>query len=178
MDIREFHKNVKALSKPHPFLRFWNIFCKKQQASLILFCLCQHHSALQAYALKPKISSELIRLYESNPSFHAEDLKDPSKIPALQKLERKVSPEKKLFPYWIYVDQEPFGLFFLPEDSSTMQSPSALCRVEMPKSLFEKTKSPRGVFKTLYVEISRSRRLGLPVSLILIQCLSKEAFFF
>lgn len=178
MGAFDFHKNVKALSNVSSIPMALECFLQKVGGPYLYFAWMKNHSALQLMHSKPKISSELIRLYESDPSFDLADLKDPLKIRILQKLVQKVSPEEKLFPYWIHINNEPFGLFFLPDDSLPTQS--LLHYVELKcQSLYWKKQSqtqiPQEEFlKTLYTEISRARRLARPVTLILIQCSSEE----
>ncbi len=178
MDASDFHKHVKALSSVSSIPMALECFLQKVGGPYLYFAWMKNHSALQLMHSKPKISSELIRLYESDPSFTPADLKDPLKIRMLQKLVQKASPEEKLFPYWIHIENEPFGLFFLPDDSPHIQS--LLHYVELKcQSLYWKkqaqAQTPQEEFlKTLYTEISRSRRLGLPATLILIQCSSEE----
>ena len=176
--METFHKTMKALSKAESIPQVLDCFLQTAGEPYLYFSWVKNQSALQLLHSKPKISSELIRLYESDSSFCAEDLKEPSKIKALQKLMQKISPEKKLSPAWIYRDKEPFGLFFLPDYSLTIQS--LLSCVEWRcQNLSLKKKTPQEEFlKILYSEISRSRRLNLPVSLVLIQCSSKEPAFF
>lgn len=176
--METFHKTMKALSKAESIPQALECFLQNSGEPYLYFSWIKNQSALQLLHSKPKISSELIRLYESDPSFCAEDLKEPSKIKTLQKLVQKVSPGKHLFPAWIYRDKEPFGLFFLPDNSLMIQS--LLSCVEWKcQSLSLKKQNPQEEFlKILYAEISRSRRLNLPVSLVLIQCSSKESAFF
>ena len=178
MDTLEFHKSMKVLSNTSSIPKALECFLEQIGGPYLYFSWRKNQSALQLLYSKPKISSELIRLYESDPSFDLANLKEPLKIRMLQNLVQKVSPKEKLFPYWIHIDQEPFGLFFLPDDSLTTQN--LLYYVELKchnfylqKQLQEQT--PQEEFlKTLYTEISRSRRLGLPITLILIQCSSEE----
>ena len=176
--METFHKTVKALSQAESIPQVLECFLQNSGEPYLYFSWIKNQSALQLLHSKPKISSELIRLYESDSSFCAEDLKEPSKIKPLQKLVQKISPGKKLFHAWIYRDKEPFGLFFLPDHSLMIQS--LLSCVEWKcQNLSLKKQNPQEEFlKILYAEISRSRRLSLPVSLVLIQCSSKEPAFF
>ncbi len=176
MNASDFHKNVKALVRAVSIPSVLESFLQQTRGPYLYFAWIKDHSALQLLYSKPKISSELIRLYESDPSFELSDLKEPLKIRSLQKLTWKVSPEEKLFPYWIHKDHEPFGLFFLPEDSMNLQS--LLCYVELKCQNLWKNQTPQEEFlKTLYTEVSRSRKLQLPVTLLLIQCCSEEPSF-
>lgn len=178
MNALEFHKNVRALSSISSISKVLECFLQKVGGPYLYFSWMQNQSALQLLHSKPKISSELIRLYESDPSFDLADLKEPLRIRTLQKLVQKISPEEKLFPYWIHIDEEPFGLFFLPDDSfptkNLLHYVELKCQSLYWKKQFQAQTPQEEFLKSLYMEISRSRRLGLPVTLILIQCSSEE----
>ena len=178
MDNLEFHKSVKTLSNTSSIPKTLECFLEKIGGPYLYFAWRKNQSALQLLHSKPKISSELIRLYESDPSFDPTHLKEPLKIRKLQALVQKVSPEERLFPYWMHIEQEPFGLFFLPDDSLTTQNLIYYVESKCQNLCLQKqlqTQTPQEEFlKTLYTEISRSRRLSLPITLILIQCVSEE----
>ena len=179
MDASDFHKNIKALAQAVSIPAVLECFLKKTGGPYLYFSWIKNHSALQLMHSKPKISSELIRLYENSPSFKLSDLKEPLKISSLQKLVLKASPEEQLFPYWIHRDSEPFGLFFLPEDSPSIQSLLHYVELKCQNLYWKKQFQPpqEEFLKNLYIEISRSRRLSLPVTLLLIQCRSEEPVF-
>jgi len=176
MNILDFHKSVKALSTASSIPKTLGCFLEKIKGPYLYFSWKKNQSALQLMHSKPKISSELIRLYESHPSFDLAHLKVPLKIKTLWALVQKVSPEEKLFPYWIHIDREPFGLFFLPDDSLITQNLLYYVELKCQNLYLQKQiQTPQEVFlKNLYTEISRSRRLNLPVTLILIQFSSEE----
>ncbi|MDE0151651.1 MAG: diguanylate cyclase [Bdellovibrionales bacterium] len=176
MNTLEFHKSVKTLFNASSIPKTLECLLEKIGGPYLYFAWKKHQSALQLLYSKPKISSELIRLYESDPSFDPAHLREPLKIRTLQTLVQKVSPEEKLFPYWVYIKQEPFGLFFLPDDSLNTQDLLSYVELKCQNLYLQKqAQTPQEEFlKTLYTEISRSRRLSLPVSLILVQCSSEE----
>lgn len=175
--METLHKTVEALSQAESIPKVMECFLQTAGEPYLYLAWVKNHSALQLLYSKPKISSELIRLYESDPSFSSEDLKNPSQIKALQKLIQKVSPEKKLSPAWIYRNKEPFGLFFLPEHSLKIQILLHYVELKCQNLSLKKHPPQKEFLKTLYAEISRSRRLGLPAALILIQCSSEEPSF-
>ena len=133
------------------------------------------------YALKllhshPSAPLQCVRLYESDPDFHINQLHQPKKISVLNRIAQKIIPKHDLLFELIKVKDQPFGVLGLTEKNADRES-LLYCLQNKCESLIWKQQCVKFsnydyFLKTLYSEISRSRRLSLPVSLILIDCTS------
>ena len=133
------------------------------------------------YALKllhshPSTPSQSIRLYESDPDFHINQLYQPQNISILKSIAQKIIPNHNLLFELITVKDQPFGIVGLTETNSDIKSLlyclQSKCESLVWKQQCVKFSNYDYFLKILYSEISRSRRLSLPVSLILIDCIS------
>ena len=124
----------------------------------------------------PSAPSHRIRLYESDPAFHINQLYQPKNISVLNRIAQKIIPNKNLLFELITVKDQPFGVVGLTEKTNDIESLlyclQSKCESFVWKQQCVKFSNYDYFLKTLYSEISRSRRLSLPVSLVLIDCIS------
>lgn len=124
----------------------------------------------------PSFSSDFIRVYESDPSFDINQLDRPESISALTQIVEKAAKGQKMQAQLISVKKRPFGVFFFsnknPHAEVLTSCLQCKCESLIWKNQCMKFSNYDYFLKNLYAEISRARRLSLPVSIVLISCAS------
>lgn len=153
-------------------------FLNQQKKPYLYFKWLPHLYAYKLVKSKPFVEKEVVRLFESDPEFKLQHLEHPAQIKSLQKVVQKVAGDREMFTYTTKNDNQPSSLFFLNEQSKNTQHfvdcLNMHCERISWKDKNNFLSASQQFVRNLFNEISRSRALKLPVSALVIRCLSYE----
>lgn len=175
-DLSELQKKIHELAEQKSIHSLIQSFLKNQKPPFLYFTFLPEPCAFKLSYSKPFIEPAVVRLYESEPGFKMDHLKEPMKIKALARIVEKVG--KNMFSYLVFFKNQPFGLFFLSEKNlfidSFFSAFQLKCEALAWKKQCSQLSNRQYLLKILFAEISRARNLRLPVSLVVIHCLSYD----
>ena len=171
-------KQIQELNQQTSISSSIQYVLKNQKTPYLYFEWMESTSALNLLYSKPTVPSTIIRLYESDAHFQMDHLSHPEKIQAVSEVVQKVFNQQKSYSYLLTVAGKPFGILFLSEKNEWMDHLLSCLQVKCESFVWKNQCTPLSYeeqfLKILFSEISRARRLTLPVSLILIECLGDK----
>ena len=179
--LSQLKEKIEALDKKKTVSSCIEFFLQNQKSPYLYFEYSDALCALKAVYAKPSslpLSGKWIRLYESDPQFHIRCLDQPLKIKPVSDMAVKIFPRQKIHSYTLSFKGSVQGVFLLKEGGLFVENFfNALkmkCSALSWKKQYSRFSNKDYFLKILFSEISRARELKLPVSVLVINCLSYE----
>lgn len=171
-------EQIKVIQNQTQHTDLMNAFLKMQRKPYLYFKWQPSICGLKLIKSDPFISTKTLRLYESDASFNLEKLKNLMEVQPVSEIVRKVAGNQEMFSYAIPAQNQPWAYIFLSEKNIYIQHLIQFLKLKHECLFWKKRsgyiKKNEDFLKTLFSEVFRARALCLPVSLIVVRCVSLD----